>query len=115
MYNHPCTVWVRESLDNYEWCYCYSLALNDEYGFRYGKSHKSVREVILELPEYNIPRIGLTPFVQAMPEELKGEDSVEAYRRFYHKDKATFAEWKFRGKPEWWLEEEASYESRITR
>ena len=115
MYNHPCTIWARCSLDNYEWLFCYALALNDEYRYRYGKEHKSVHEVILNLPEYIIPSHGLTPFAQAMPDELKGEDAVEAYRRFYHKDKATFAEWKFRDKPTWWLEEEADYESRITR
>jgi len=115
MHNHPCTIWARCSLDNYEWLFCYALALNDEYRYRYGKEHKSVHEVILNLPEYNIPSYGLTPFAQAMPEELKGENAVEAYRRFYHKDKATFAEWKFRNKPTWWLEEEADYESRITR
>ena len=115
MYNHPCTVWARCSLDNYEWLFCYALALNDEYRYRYGKEHKSVHEVILKLPEYSIPSHGLTPFAQAMPETLKGENAVEAYRRFYHKDKASFAEWKFRNKPSWWLEEEANYESRITR
>jgi hypothetical protein len=50
-----------------------------------------------------------------MPDGLKGEDAVEAYRRFYHKDKATFASWKYRDKPPWWNEEEAEYEERITR
>ena len=62
-----------------------------------------------------IPRLGLTKFVQAMPDELKGQDTVEAYRRFYHKDKATFASWKYRDRPTWWVDEEADYESRITR
>ena len=115
MYNHPCTIWARESLDNYEWLYCYAIALNEEYRYLYGKEHKSVHDVILNLPDITIPRLGLTPFAQAMPEELKGGDAVAAYRRFYHKDKATFAEWKFRGRPEWWLDSEANYESRITR
>ena len=92
------------------------MALNDEYGYRYGKSHKSVHEVILKLPEpLSIPRRGLTDFAQAMPDELKGQDAVDAYRRFYHKDKATFASWKYREKPPWWNEEEADYEERITR
>jgi hypothetical protein len=99
MHNHPCTIWARTSLDNHEWLHCYAVALNDEYGYRYGKSHKSVHSVILTLPEpVSIPRIG-----------------VDAYRRFYHKDKATFASWKYRDKPPWWNEEEASYEERITR
>ena len=115
MHNHPCSIWVRESLDNYEWLYCLALALDEEYGVRYGKSHKSVRDCILLLPDISIPRRGLTPFAQAMPDSLKGENAVEAYRRFYHKDKATFASWKVRGKPHWWKEEEADYESRITR
>ena len=34
-----------------------------------------------------------------MPEELKGSNAVVAYRKFYHKDKATFASWKYRDKP----------------
>jgi hypothetical protein len=50
-----------------------------------------------------------------MPDSLKGKDAVEAYRKFYHKDKATFASWKVRGKPHWWNEEYADYEQRITR
>ena len=116
MYNHPCTIWARASLDNYEWLFGYALALNDEYGYRYGKSHKSVHEVILKLPSpFSLPRSGLTDFAQAMPDELKGEDTVEAYRKFYHKDKATFASWKYRDKPPWWDETEAEYEQRITR
>ena len=114
MHNHPCSIWVRESLDNYEWLYCLALALDEEYGVRYGKSHKSVRDCILLLPDINIPRRGLTPFAQAMPDELKGSDGVTAYRRFYHKDKATFASWKHRDKPSWWNEDEASYDIRIT-
>ena len=50
--------------------------------------------------------------------EFKKEEflrAVEAYRRFYHKDKATFASWKYRNKPVWWNENEADYEERITR
>ena len=116
MHNHPCTIWARTSMDNHEWLHCYAVALNDEYGYRYGKSHKSVHSVILTLPEpVHLPRIGLTPFAQAMPDSLKGGDAVDAYRRFYHKDKATFASWKHREKPPWWNEDEADYEERITR
>ena len=46
MYNHPCTIWVRSSLDNFEWTHCYANALNDEYHYRYGKQHKSIVEVV---------------------------------------------------------------------
>ena len=75
-----------------------------------------MHDVILKLPEpLSIPRIGLTPFAQAMPEELKGSNAVVAYRKFYHKDKATFASWKYRDKPPWWSEDEADYQQRISR
>ena len=77
MHNHPCSIWVRESLDNYEWLYCLALALDEEYGVRYGKQHKSVRDVILLLPDISIPRRGLTPFAQAMPENLKEKTQLK--------------------------------------
>ena len=93
-YNHPCSIWVRTSLDNFEWTYAYVSALNSEYGYRYGgKSHKSA-EVINQLQEpKNLPRLGLTPHAQAMPDELKRQDAILAYRDFYMLDKAMFASW----------------------
>ena len=51
MHNHPCSIWVRESLDNYEWLYNLAYELNEEYGHRYGKSHKSMHDVIAKLPD----------------------------------------------------------------
>tara|TARA_X000001382_G_scaffold127132_1_gene114600 strand:+ start:1337 stop:1891 length:555 start_codon:yes stop_codon:yes gene_type:complete len=102
MPNHPCTIWVRESLDNYEWLYVLALALNDEYGYRYGgKSHKSIEQVVLKLPEIDLPRKGLTPFAQAMPDEYKNEDAVVAYREYYNNDKYNLFSWKGREVPKW--------------
>jgi hypothetical protein len=118
MYNHPCTIWARTSQRNYEWLFCYALALNDEYGYRYGgKSHKSVAEVILKLPDIFLPDHGLTPFAQAMPDDLKSDNAVKSYQMFYMKDKAAIKKgctWKHREKPEWWDEEVADYTSRIS-
>ena len=116
MYNHPCTIWTRSSLDNFEWVHCYANALNDEYHYRYGKLHKSVVEVINKLPEpKNMPRQGLTPFLMAMPDELKDEsDVIGSYRLYYHTDKATFAKWSHREQPDWWDEGLAWYDKRIT-
>ena len=116
MYNHPCTIWTRSSLDNFEWVHCYANALNDEYYYRYGRQHKSVVEVINRLPEpKNMPRLGMTEFLLAMPDELKMEgDPIQSYRDYYHLDKATFAKWSYRDKPHWWNEDYADYEKRIT-
>ena len=116
MYNHPCTIWTRSSLDNFEWVHCYANALNDEYYYRYGRQHKSVVEVINRLPEpKNMPRLGMTEFLLAMPDELKQEDNpIQSYRDYYHLDKATFAKWSHRPKPHWWNEDYADYDKRIT-
>jgi hypothetical protein len=101
-YNHPCAIWARSSLDNFEWLHCYANALNSEYGYRYGgKSHKSLG-VVNRLPIPNIPRLGLTPFALAMPDELKSDNAIESYRMFYMLDKSPFASWKYRSPPPWW-------------
>lgn len=117
MQNHPSTVWARSSLENFYWTHCYAHSLAEEYRYRYGKDHKSFWDVINKLPDpKHMEDVGLTPFAMAMPEELKDyEDPVQSYRNYYMLDKATFASWKYRDKPDWWEEELADYEQRITR
>ena len=70
-----------------------------------------------KLPEpQHMKDIGFTTFGLAMPDELKDYDNpIQSYRNYYMLDKGTFAEWKYRNKPEWWDEELADYENRITR
>jgi hypothetical protein len=100
---HPCTLWCAESLSN--WLFLKELCceLNEEFRYRYDKkvNHKSW-DVIKELPIPEIPDKGLTPFVQAMPVQYKGEDAVEAYRRYYVGAKHSFAAWSKREDPEWY-------------
>ena len=116
MYNHPCTIWTRSSLDNYEWTWCYAHALAEEFRYRYGKEHKSFWQVINKLPDpVHIKRVGFTTFGLAMPEVLKNyDDPIQSYRDYYHLDKATFARWSHRPTPSWWDESLADYEQRIT-
>lgn len=53
--NHPITLWVRSSRQNYNWAACHFNALLFEYRLRYGKSHKyeSIMEY-LDVPPYNM-------------------------------------------------------------
>ena len=103
--NHPCTVWVRESLSNWKWLRSLAKELNDEYRFRYGKeiNHKSF-DVIETLPEPNIYDIGLTEFPMAMPEHCKQKTVVASYRNYYINEKAYFAKWKDGNVPFWFSE-----------
>ena len=39
--NHPCSIWVRECLENYVWLCDLGIELCLEYTHRYGKRHNS--------------------------------------------------------------------------
>ena len=83
-WNHPCTIWARESSSNYSWLYRHFLALGSEYEYRYGRKHASVvklEEPLSKMPD-NITHTRLTPLAQAMPEEYKNEDAIIARYRY---------------------------------
>ena len=99
--NHPCAIWVRESLDNWVWLYCLSLKLYEEYKHRYGNKTHKAGETIKSLPIPCLIPKGLTPFVQAMPDGYKSKDPVNAYRTYYKEGKTHLFSWKNRPTPEW--------------
>ena len=48
-----------------------------------------------------------TPYAQAMPDEYRSSDAIEAYRDYYWLDKRRFAKWeKGTEAPKWWTEAE---------
>ena len=83
--HHPCTIWIRTSLENYMWAVDLALAIAEEYEYRWpGKIHscKAHAQWLQQNPP-KIPSLSLTQFALAMPDEYKVEDSVESYRNFY--------------------------------
>jgi len=100
--NHPCTIWARESLSNYNWLVRLTRLLNYEYRYRYDKdvNHKSY-DLVKTLPIPDLPDIGLTPFAQAMPEQYKNKNAVKAYRDYYINEKSSFLTWTKRKTPMW--------------
>ena len=100
--NHPCTIWARESLSNYNWLVRLTRLLNYEYRYRYDKdvNHKSY-DLVKTLPIPDLPDIGLTPFAQAMPDQYKNKNAVKAYRDYYINEKSSFLTWTKRKKPKW--------------
>jgi hypothetical protein len=99
--NHPCTLWAGKSKQNFYWLWKHTMAIFEEYTRRYGKIHKSQQFMNEYICPDNIPDIGLTPFVQAMPDKYKHEDAVIAYRNYYIGEKYSFAKWKDGNVPEW--------------
>ncbi len=103
--NHPCSIWVRECIENYIWLCDLGLSLCEEYTYRYGKRHKS--QDVIEWCLINTPSLkengDITPFALAMPDECKTKTAVESYRLYYLTHKRDMSTWKERKKPEWFI------------
>ena len=106
---HPSAIWVRESLDHYQWLWNLATELCQEYRHRYGgktdKQHKtSIVIQNLSFAPNNIPQTGLfSEPPQAMPTDAKIlGDSVAAYRNYYKIHKSRFARWTNREIPNWY-------------
>jgi hypothetical protein len=111
--NHPVSVWVRESYENYLWTLALIYRMHEEWRYRFNhneeKFHKSYL-VALTLAccvpsKDKFAKKGLTPFAQAMPTELKVEgDAIRAYQLYYMSDaKRRLAKWTKREAPDWFV------------
>jgi hypothetical protein len=101
--NHPCAIWVRESADNYMLLFTLFKELCKEYTYRYGKVHKTDREkshILFHVPD-GLQFSMVTKPAQAMPDDYKCDDAVEAYRRYFNAEKRNLFSWKNRPIPEW--------------
>lgn len=90
--NHPCTVWCRQTEENYMWLYEHFDELCKEYRHRYNKIHLTEQLLLkpLRTPPNSIPSSRLTPFALAMPDEYKSDNAVESYQRYYQSKQNSF-------------------------
>lgn len=106
--NHPCNIWLRESVENYLWLLELYEELEYQYNERYNRSHASYKllyQYLKQVPDM-LPVKGLTPFTQAMPEQYKDSlDPVKAYRNYYLGDKLRFCRWTSPATTPYWVEE----------
>jgi len=107
--NHPVSIWVRKSLDNYIWTLDLVDALHKEWNYRFShnKTHQSylvalhLRTCIPPIESFKCK--GLTSFVMAMPDKYKTNDVIKSYRQYYQSEKKkSFASWKKRNVPSWY-------------
>lgn len=102
--NHPSAVWVRQSVENYNWLVDHMFALGDEYTYRYGKKHSTIEKLGYELqsPPYKLKEWDWTPMPCCMPDEYKvSDDPVLNYREYYKIGKAKLHSWTKRDAPDW--------------
>lgn len=106
--NHPVSIWIRSSQDNYKYGLNYFVAICFEYTHRFGKTHKS--QALLEhfLAFYNTFVIKANlPLIQtqfANCTEFKTDEVHTAYKKTltskWNNDKIT-PRWTNRNKPMW--------------
>ena len=102
---HPCSIWVRESVQNYRWLVRLAKELVKQYKLRYGLQKTHACEEHIAWLEANEPRepplpdVGLTAPRLAMPDEFKGEDPVAAYRMYYRVAKKDILTYRKGGRP----------------
>ena len=105
--NHPSGIWVRQSRGNYFWLYELWKELNKEFMYRYDhdKSHESFRKLedALYMPPMNIPDGTWTEPTPAMPDDVKDNCSLTAYRNYYIEYKQHLAKWGKREEPHWYV------------
>jgi hypothetical protein len=115
--NHPVTIWVRQSQENYIWTLILVYEMHKEWRYRFGHTkdecHKSflvAGQLLKHMPSADkFPQQGLTPFAQAMPNEYKvlgdtinDNDPVKAYQQYYMSpQKRHLAKWTKRERPYW--------------
>jgi len=92
-YNHPSTIWTRESDKHYIWLFDHMVALGKEYTKRYGKTHLSITKCFLPLYRIpvGIPSNGFVQPPQCMPDKFKDQCSVKAYWNYYIGEKHNIA------------------------
>jgi hypothetical protein len=99
--NHPSAIWTRENAVHYQYVYDLFAACCDEYTLRYGKIHltdSKLRDALNILPN-NIDLCSWREPPQAMPDDVKSTNTVDAYQKYYQVYKKSFAVWTARPTP----------------
>ena len=105
--NHPSAIWTRSGIDQYRWVHDLLYYLIWEFRSRYGKPHATERlqPHLLNAPHNISWDAPWNDPPQCMPEDVKHDDPVQAYRSYYAKYKNDIAKWAHGEEPEWWNEE----------
>jgi hypothetical protein len=107
--NHPCAIWVRQSIYNYMWVCRLGLYLCMEHMHRFSptKPHSSLAHLrwLLKNPPSSIPHSPWTRPAMAMPDDCKvGLDVIRSYRNYYIKNKGAqrgMLQYTGRCRPHW--------------
>lgn len=114
---HPCTGWTASRIEHFNYLACLALQLCHEHRYRYPLSAEHaympwLQALVSTLTvDFNLgPTAALpTQFAIAVKDANKRSiaadhaNALDTYRRYYVRDKRSFATWKKRMKPMWFL------------
>lgn len=94
--NHPCAVWVRQSIDHYDWLWDLASDLIFERMLHTGQVGKCSDYLdVLRAPPKNLAEHGWTDPPLCMPDEFKRGTITDAYKGYLL---AKYNEWGLRDK-----------------
>ena len=125
MTKHPCTIWTCASIENFNYLACLALQLCHEHQYRYPLSAEHAYMPWLVTLVDHLTRSGFGPtanlptqFAVAVKDADKRSvatdhfTALDIYRDYYVRDKRSFATWKKRMKPMWYLLREELMDSK---
>jgi hypothetical protein len=114
-FNHQCSIWARETTDNFMWLVEHTLQMFNERKFRWPDSKDHFTYSFIKWCGENshntiIDKSGLTEFAVAINDSCNCRQQnnnfdslpvIDQYREYIRKDKP-FATWTGRNKPSWY-------------
>ena len=113
-FNHPCSIWCRNTVDNFTWLVDHTLEMFTERMYRWPDSNEHFTKTFIKWCKDNTHNIittkkGLTDYAVAIQPESKcrsvsGFDNmsiIDQYKQFIIHDKE-FATWTDRKTPNWY-------------
>ena len=100
-FNHPSSVWARQSDSNYQYLYKLFCDLCDEYTYRYNKVHltdQKLRKTLAKTPT-NIAKKEFVKPPRCMPDHCKVGSVEDSYREYYRVEKSYMTVWSKRPTP----------------
>ncbi len=113
-FKHQCSIWARESKDNFKWLVDHTLEMFTERMYRWPDSKEHFTKSFIEwcdknIDNTNIANTSLTPYAIAISKDCECRKTikdfvklsvVDQYRKYIKCDK-TFATWTKRDAPAW--------------
>jgi hypothetical protein len=108
---HPMTIWVGDSVANFEWVVSHGMGLGNQWHNRFGTAHKGI-DALCEISVValsnkivdSFPQFDFTVPPQCMPDEYKQDggtldDTIMGYKRYYTFAKTKMHKWTKTNKP----------------